>query len=175
LCEGILVVQMDFFLESAEISNGKQKKFPFKSAGLIWICAEESELFFWVDFGVRYFQWKVSWLCACSQALVWLCPVHMCDTTHMCDMRDTHVCKRATNYRSLLRKVTYENKAPYDSTYCHVRYDEFPCARAVRRTRLAHVAHMTYMTHPCHMYDIYDVMHLLCHIYMTHPFEWKLS
>jgi len=68
-------------------------------------------------------------------------------------------CKRATNYRALLLKMTYDNKASYESTppctvYCIWR--SFHCT--MWRTDQCHILHAQCREH-------LEILHVFCYVW----------
>ena len=82
-----------------------------------------------------------------------MCGIHVCHTApsitgwrrlmkylawliHMCDVLQVVFCKRATNYRALLQKMTYKDKAPCDSrppcTHSYMSCDLFICVATLK-------------------------------------------
>jgi len=90
--------------------------------------------------------------------------------------------KRATNYRALLRKMTYKDKASYDSTppcTTSVILDvmcvfsiSLRTSRAQKCVRETCIWYNTYLTHVVSLYTIYMYTHSLTHTViecLSHP------
>jgi len=151
--------------------------------------------------------WGMTYLCVWQNSFMfvtWLMYVfdmrYLCLRDYMCDMTHSHLwhvvhtgwqkpigclklqvifCKRATNYRALLRKMTCEDKASYESSPPCMRGMTYLCAwhdSCMFVTWLIYVCDVIRVTWRIHMCDMTRSLRMWDYIFdMTHSHFWHDS